>query len=474
MRSLLPRLTLVMILAVSARAEIVFEHPGFAAHRIAPLIDGTVPQLTAIDSSEYGIGVLTASAQSGIVVVRLIEPSGVIRALATFSESGPGLTVVRLRHDSNSAFDGLVHASLATIPQPPGPQSSAVLVTIQPDGHVMERYRSANPGEGEIYDFDFGIGVNGTDPGLSLLDTNLGNGTRLAILDESYTLNATSANSVPSGRTDTDTQGLRRDSTGRYGGGLLLADTDDSDLVSAVYGLTNVEDGGVYREISSPVPWTGRRYGDLDIVEGGVFGGVAYVTETITNEIQTVEPNGVHTTWATGFVGIDSLAISPDGNSMYVGDLNGIWLIRAAGSEPGPTVLSHDPSTLSGGALTGNPPTSFRVIFHEPVIFADADVAVTNVAGQAVQFDASGSGSQFMIIGLAEPLENDTYTVTISDSVVSAATGQALDGDNDGIAGGDYVFSLTHTGREADLDADGDVDLKDFVRFQAAFSGPLP
>lgn len=207
---------------------------------------------------------------------------------------------------------------------------------------------------------------------------------------------------------------------------------------------------------------------------GGVFGGMIYVTERLTDEIQTVDPNGLHSTWASGFVGIDSLSISPDGDSMYVSDLNGVWLIRPAGSEPGPVALATDPSTHNGGSLTGPAVTSMRVIFNEPVAFDDADVTITNAAGQPVGFDASGSGSQFMIIGLAEPLVGDTYTVTVADTVTAVANGQPLDGDNDGIAGGDYVFELRHVDRDADLDADGDVDVDDFEDFQQQFTGPLP
>ncbi|MEL6797674.1 MAG: hypothetical protein AAFO89_12740 [Planctomycetota bacterium] len=198
-----------------------------------------------------------------------------------------------------------------------------------------------------------------------------------------------------------------------------------------------------------------------------------YVTETLSNEIQQVTPDGTHTTWATGFTGIDSLSISPDGESMYVADLNGVWLIRPAGNEPGPAVVATDPSVPAGSTITGDPVDALRVIFTEPVSFTDTDVTIANAAGQPVAFDASGSGSQFMIIGLAEPLSGDDYTVTLADTITSVATAQPLDGDNDAIAGGNASFTFTHRCL-ADDNLDGDVSPADFNAWILNFNAGCP
>jgi len=158
---------------------------------------------------------------------------------------------------------------------------------------------------------------------------------------------------------------------------------------------------------------------------------------------------------------------------MYVADLNGVWLIRPEGNEPGPAVLAQDPSTPDASPMTGDAVSALRVIFTEPVSFVDADVTITDELGSPVAFDASGSGSQFMIIGLADPLEHDTYTVTLADTITSVETGQALDGDNDGVAGVDAVLSFSHA-CEADCNLDGVLNIDDIDCFVAGFLAGCP
>ncbi|MFI4917576.1 MAG: hypothetical protein ACIAS6_13860, partial [Phycisphaerales bacterium JB060] len=65
------------------------------------------------------------------------------------------------------------------------------------------------------------------------------------------------------------------------------------------------------------------------------------------------------------------------------------------------------------------------------------------------------------------------YTVTIADSLRSIATGEQLDGDRDGIAGGDAELMFTHACR-ADFDGDGELTIFDFLAFQNAFDAGCP
>ena len=65
-----------------------------------------------------------------------------------------------------------------------------------------------------------------------------------------------------------------------------------------------------------------------------------------------------------------------------------------------------------------------------------------------------------MIITFAETLLNDRYTITIRDTVTSVATGNPIDGDKDGAAGGDAVIVMEHRERH-DSDNDNDIDLTD-------------
>ena len=67
-----------------------------------------------------------------------------------------------------------------------------------------------------------------------------------------------------------------------------------------------------------------------------------------------------------------------------------------------------------------------------------------------------------MIIVFGETLNNDRYTITISDTVLSAETGAAIDCDNSGLAGGDAVIVLEHRERE-DSTNDNSIDLFDFL-----------
>lgn len=445
--------------------------PEFMVTTIASHIDDQTPRLSAIDSPDFGAGVITASANNGVATFRLVRPDGVISVLATFYD--PRLSsVIRVRHDSAGIIDGALHATLLL--QEGGPEVVTAYVTIDAYGHVVEHWRSGDEFDQLWYDFAFTTGAAGWPAGVLLLDVDGTGGTKLASMDPSFAVTVVDTDSIPPDRTDTDVRGLQRDLTGLYGGGVLLADSDlNTDHITALYELRHPDTGG-YRLIGEEVSTDERFYNDLAVSPGGDLGSTVYVTETLTGEVQQVDPDGNHTSWATGFVGVCSLSIAPDGNSMYVSDWNGVHLIRGAVTEPGPIVFCHDPSTPPGSQLTGVPAGAVRIVFSEPVAFADADVIIENGIGEPVGFDASGSGSQFMLIGLAQPLLNDTYVITVADTVVSVATGQPLDGDGDGLAGGNYIFELHHRNCCADCDDDGDTDLADFFEFQALFTGPLP
>ncbi len=410
---------------------------GFTVRQIAPLFDGIRPKVFAIDDPAFGTGVLTAVVTNGVATIRLVDPSGLISPVGVWTNAPQNAGIATVRLDAGIVIDGLIHFTVSDTST-----SDAHYLTMDAAGLPLEQWERTNA---ESYRFEFTDGTSGQPTGAVLIDANATNGTFLTTMDTAFNTQVVSTNSVPQGRTDTDIAGMRRDSTGLYGGGLLLADDDvNTDGLAAIYELREATSGGVYRAIFGPISTTIKQYADLDIAAAGSLGGVIFVTEKITDEIQQVAPDGTHSTWATGFVGIGALSISPDGESMYVADLNGVWLIRPEGIEPGPAVLATDPSASGGTVLSGSPVNALRVIFTEPVSFTDSDVTITNSDGQPVGFDASGSGSQFMIIGLAEPLSGNSYTVIIADTLTSVATGQPLDGDNDGVAGTNAVLTFTH------------------------------
>ena len=130
----------------------------------------------------------------------------------------------------------------------------------------------------------------------------------------------------------------------------------------------------------------------------------------------------------------------------------------------GPQFIMRAPYVVPGGVHTNESGIgSVRLLFDEPISFDTDDITVTNENGQNVVAYATGSGRPFMIITFDTILFADQYTVTIHDSVVSVATGHAIDGDNDGFAGGDYIFTMEHRERH-DSDNDNDIDLLDFGR----------
>ena len=462
-------LWLVMSVAWSAVAQPVVP-AGFLSTQVAPLLDGTIPQLATINSPSLGFGVVTASSSQGVTTFRIIEPTGVIRGLSTFVDARVD-RVQRVRFDADGILSGVLHATLIDSGANMNPQggNTTIYVTIDSDASVSTRWEIGGSGDQRAYDFVLVADAGDGQPGAILLDGDGSNGTSLALMSDEFVVTVVDADSNPTGRTDTDVWGFQVDRTGLYGGGVLLTDSDTDDNVTALYELFDVDALDPYRLIGVTSTTSQRFYGDLDIADSGPFGGVVYVTEQISDQIQQVAPDGTHTTWATGFVGIDSLSISPDGESMYVADLNGVWLIRPEGNEPGPVLVAYDPSTPSGNAIAGPPITSARLIFSEPVSFTDGDVMITDGAGGSVAFDASGSGSQFMIIGFAEPLESDTYTITVADSLTAVATGQALDGDNDGVAGGVAQVVLTHRCDADPAEPYGLLDLSDVTRFVERF-----
>jgi hypothetical protein len=140
--------------------------------------------------------------------------------------------------------------------------------------------------------------------------------------------------------------------------------------------------------------------------------------------------------------------------------------IRSRGEcpPPGPTVVMKEPATMDDDVHTG--PTGvdrLRVLFSEPVVFVPEDITVVDENGNSIPVSTDGSGTAILTIVWPQPLMHDRYTVTIRDSVVSAAANTPIDGDRDGFSGGPAVIVMEHRQR-ADLDNNNRIDLADLVR----------
>lgn len=433
----------LLVLANPLAAQIVVPQ-GFTVRQIAPKLDDQIPQLEAVDDPDFGTGVVTAALSEDVVTLRIIYNTGTLEVLGNYVIDS-GLPVDGIFHrvtkvalDRTRLIGGSIHFAVTYAKDGRAATDYAVL---QRTGEILAKWTDDR---NVAYTFSFFSNEANSSVAVVLFDGYLGDGTTLATMNANFTFNTVNPDSHPPGRTDLDIKKIAPETTGEYLGDLLLADSDPNhDDVSVIYGFTL--QGESYAEITDVVSTSQRFYGDLAIAAGGVFGGVIYVTEQVTDEIQQVSPDGVHTTWASGFNGIDSLAISPDGNTMYVGDEDGVHLIRQGDVEPGPSVLCHSPSHPPASFLSGQEVTTFRVIFDEPVTFGQDDVSITNADGEDIPVAVSGSGSRFLIGGLGVPLFDDEYTsITLRDTIAAVETGNALDGDADGIEGGDYVFTLRH------------------------------
>jgi len=124
----------------------------------------------------------------------------------------------------------------------------------------------------------------------------------------------------------------------------------------------------------------------------------------------------------------------------------------------GPQVMMRAPHAAPGGVHTNESGVgSVRLLFNQAISFESDDITVTDENSQNVVAYATGSESPFMIITFERILFADKYTITVHDTVNSTDTGSPIDGDNDGNAGGDYVFMMEHRKR-TDSDNDNDID----------------
>lgn len=127
----------------------------------------------------------------------------------------------------------------------------------------------------------------------------------------------------------------------------------------------------------------------------------------------------------------------------------------------GPQFIMRSPqATVDGVHTNENGIGSVRLLFDESLLFDSDDVSIMNENGQSVTAFSTGSGSEFIVITFNDVLLEDRYTITVHDTVLSAVSGAAIDGDNDGNAGGDYIFMMEHRQRH-DSDNDNNIDLID-------------
>jgi hypothetical protein len=270
----------------------------------------------------------------------------------------------------------------------------------------------------------------------------------------------------PEPREDPDWKGVGLDRTGRYNSKITFVDTDsERPEFSYIYQLEPDLESWII--LAGPLDFNEYNYRDMCFSECGAFGQNLYITNRANDEsIMTVEPDGIHTPFASGFSGIESISVSDDGKDMFVSDQNGVYRIRKlTDPPPGPELVIREPWVEGDDVHTGEKGVDdLRLLWNEAILFSNTDMTIEDEAGQAVPFSVTGSNSQFMIIVFGETLLNDKYTITIADTVKSVETGAAIDGDNNGLAGGDAVLVMEHRKR-SDIDDNNRVNMLDFKRF---------
>ncbi|MBS0197446.1 MAG: hypothetical protein JSR77_11875 [Planctomycetes bacterium] len=446
--------------------------PGWAVDQLVGRLDNKTPRIEAIRNAAFGTGVVAASVNSGILTVRRLTGAGQ-SVVATTTVSGSNPSVLDLRFDTTGGFGGDLFVSVES----DFGGSRADLFRVSSTGAIAN---VATWATGDIgFTLDFTPAAHGWMAGAYLYDLN-GPPTEYWFLSPAMTRTQLSANTVPPSRTDTDVRGAEFDRTGVFGFQFVLCDNDANNSgINAVYGLNAA---GVWSTIVPPVPSNVRYYRDLAISTGGALGQALFLLDAVQDRVYQSDAQGNLSVFASGFTvaaqydaesdGAPSLSVSDDGNTMYVADTNGVYRIRLLGSAPGPTILMREPSLPPGAEAFSNPQgvPFVRVLWSSAIAFSGGDLTVTRASdGHAVPFAVSGSGSQFMLISFGAPLLNDEYTITIHDTVRSLA-GVPIDGDANGINGGNAVLTYTHhvcTPNECptDFNQDGGIDGSDVQAF---------
>ena len=140
---------------------------------------------------------------------------------------------------------------------------------------------------------------------------------------------------------------------------------------------------------------------------------------------------------------------------------------------PGPIVQMLDPQVADDDVHTGpSGLNSLRILWSEPIIFNSNDITIVNEDNAHVGFAASGSNTRIMTITFGQTLLHDIYTITVADSAYSASTGRKIDGNNNGTAGGDFIFDMEHRAR-SDFDNNNRITFPDLAFFAEVWLAKL-
>ncbi|MBW8035630.1 MAG: hypothetical protein FVQ79_08370 [Planctomycetes bacterium] len=452
-----------------------------------------VCRLEAIRNPDYGVGVIAASIDNGITDNGILDVMRISKSTVEIINSRSGFTtpsgVGDIRFDTSNLLDNDSNDLFVTVWTDTVPfetewkySFSTYLMRVSSDSNSIDEvgYYQGTAEDKLLFMLDFTADANDYTAGVYFADYAYDGGTSFYYIPSGDVIGSDNEDldnltdgvlpidpddSEPN-RTDLDTHGMEFDRTGNYNARLTIADSEwDEDLKSAIYQLEPNLPGTdfIWSTIAGPNMADSIYFHDMCYDAGnGYFGGALYVTESWSESVMIVETNGTYTEFASGFNDIQSITIDESGEYMYVSDEDAVYKIWMTG----PTIVMQEPKTVNDGVFTGDDGVlSLQLLWSEPITFEAGDVTVESYElGQEVNLPSlSGSGTEFMTITFDQPLLYDEFTVTIADTVVSEETGSAIDGDGDGLAGGDAVIVLEHRLRE-DLDNSNYIDMLDLAR----------
>jgi hypothetical protein len=168
------------------------------------------------------------------------------------------------------------------------------------------------------------------------------------------------------------------------------------------------------------------------------------------------------------------LSLDTNASNGYAASLDWIEVVTM----PPATVMG---ATVNGGGTQRSRVETLEVEFSEAVTVDSGAFEVRNagtsavvttlvstqlVAGNTVAtLSFSGNETQY------DSLKDGRYQLTVYGNKVHAVdSGLDLDGDGDGVAGGNYVFADDFYRYFGDNDCDGDVDMTDFLAFRGSMN----
>lgn len=142
----------------------------------------------------------------------------------------------------------------------------------------------------------------------------------------------------------------------------------------------------------------------------------------------------------------------------------------ATGAGVPPVLLGVMPGGEDGVVRGVDGVTAATLLWSDGVSVPESAVVVTDAAGDPVQVSVDASDPQRTRVEFERALYADTFTLRVLDTAAASVTGAAIDGDTDGVPGGDAVRTLTHI-CPGDLTEDGILNMADLSLFIELYRG---